>query len=288
MPTESVSSVERLAVVLDRLRRHLTDARDGATTARDDLAVDLQLLVGEGDGYGTLQRTYDQLQLPTPTVTGWAPDALPRTLNPDDANNRLVPLTLALRASCPSSHSDVRQVPVSTVLKQECVRFSVPGFQPAESWTWGQIIKKVRNKYGGHVDPSPPRWLDELRYYPAADSDAITLLLWSAGDTLLRSVTAHLRQLGVDIQPFTPPGRYLGGIDLTVIYVLQDSDPLDVRAELECEQWQAGFRRAIVGARFGNRPFIFGLEADGGLSISLGDENSSLRDFVKRFRISPP
>jgi hypothetical protein len=286
VPTESVSSIERLTAVLDRLRRHLRDARDGATTARDDIAVDLQLLVGDGDGYGVLQRTYDQLQLPVPTVPGWALDVLPREVNSYDGDNRLVPLTLALRASCPASDSDARRIPISTFLRQECVRFSVPGFEPAESWTWAQIIKKVRNKYGGHIDPSPPRWLDELRYYPAADSDAATLLLWSAGDTLLRSVATHLHQLGADLQPFTPPDRYLGGIDLTTIYVLQDVTRLDVRAELKCEQWQPGFRRAIVGARFGSRPFIFGLEGYGRLSIALGDENGSLRDFVRHFRAS--
>jgi hypothetical protein len=98
-------------------------------------------------------------------------------------------------------------LPLTRFLQQECVRFAVPGFEPAQSWTWAEIVKKVRNKYGGHVDERPPQWLDELRFYPAADSDMLTLLFWSAGENLLTSATKQLNDHGIRVQPYTQRNR---------------------------------------------------------------------------------
>lgn len=52
------AEVERLLENLDRLRSHVEAVREGSTTARDDLATVLHLLVGgdgDTDGYGLVE-----------------------------------------------------------------------------------------------------------------------------------------------------------------------------------------------------------------------------------------
>jgi hypothetical protein len=73
--------------------------------------------------------------------------------------------------------------------------------------------------------------------------------------------------------------------------VIQESETkLDVRAQLACERWASGRRRAVLGGRFADRPFVFGIEGDGRLTLQQGEEGASLRDLETEFRSSlgPP
>lgn len=100
-----------------------------------------------------------------------------------------------------------------------------------------------------------------------------------------RWATQLFHHEGVAIDVFQPEDRYLDGVDMQQGYVIAESDTrLDVRAQLACERWVSDRRRAILGARFGDRPFIFGLEPDARLTLHLGEEGSSLRDLEAQFR----
>jgi hypothetical protein len=155
---------------------------------------------------------------------------------------------------------------------------------PAANWSSRDLIKKVHNKFGSHVDRKPPRWLEELRYYPAGDADAVTYPLWRAAEDLATAVTGALLVEGCDVEPFEPRDQYLNGIDLPQAYVLgRPGIHLDVRAAVRCESWESGTRRAIVGARFGEEPFVFGVEGDGRLVLSAGAAGTPVADLARDF-----
>ena len=82
--------------------------------------------------------------------------------------------------------------------------------EPEANCSWEALIRKVRNKFGGHVDSKPPAWLQDLRYYPVAGTDAVTFLLWSIGEAVLSATTQLLHDEGVEIDVFQPKRPLLG------------------------------------------------------------------------------
>lgn len=274
MPEES-SPVERAVETLERLRRHVGAVRKGETTARDDLAVVLHLLVGSGAGYGVVEEAVNFLGVSFPSVAAWDDDI------PEEINGN--PVILGIRSLTDNETAPMLSLP--DFLGQSCLRFAVPGMSPEANWSWEAIIRKTRNKFGGHVDSKPPAWLQDLRYYPVAGTDAVTFLLWSVGEVVLGATTRLLHDHDVDISVFQPDDRYLDGIALQQGYVIAESDTkLDVRALLTCERWASGRRRPILGARFADRPFIFGLEGDGRQVFKMEAPGSSLRELESDFR----
>lgn len=234
--------------------------------------------VGQADGYGLVDRGFDELGLRLPHVPSWGREI-------DEAVEG-EPVTLALRGSPMAS---TYTMPLRDHLEETCLRLAVPGLEPHANWSYLDLTKKVRNKFGGHVDKKPPRWLTELRFFPAGDSDAVTFLLWRAAETTLGAVTAALNQSGVDIERYEPGDRYLDGVDLEQALVIgRPDDHLDVRARLACAAWASGTRRALVGALFGDRPFVFGLEADGRLSLTFGKPGNVVVDLAEAFRLQGP
>lgn len=136
------------------------------------------------------------------------------------------------------------------------------------------------------MDKKPPRWLAELRFYPAGDSDASTFLLWRAAEVVLVSVAESLTGAGVDAEPYAPVDQYLNGVDLTQAYVLgRPGEHLDVRASLACATWASGSRRPIIGALFGDEPFVFGLYADARLALSVGVAGQTVNELAQEFRL---
>lgn len=266
--------VEALLDNLDRLRRHAESVRAGSLTARDDIAAVLTLLTGGGDGYGLLKRGFDALGLDLPRTALWSKDI------ETEIDGRQVLLAIRTIADDGQATGSLLEH-----LDETCLRFAVPGFEPEASWSYSKLIKKVRNKFGSHADPKPPEWLRELRYYPAGDSDAVTLLLWSAAETTLTSATTALVQAGIDIETYRPADHYLNGVEMTQAYVMgRPSEKLAVAARVKCATWASGSRRALVGAVFGDRAFVFGLEGDSRLAFKLGEPGSSVNDVVNEFR----
>ena len=203
MPEES-SPIERAVETLERLRRHIGAIREGERTARDDLAVVLHLLVGSGPGYGVIQEAVEALGVSSPAIPAWDAD-LPSEIDGS-------PVILGIR-SLTDDHTALL-LPLSDLLSQTCLRFAVPGMSPEANWSWEALIRKARNKFGGHVDGNPPAWLQDLRYYPVADTDAVTFLLWSIGEAVLAATTRLLHDHGVDIDVYQPDDHYLDGITL--------------------------------------------------------------------------
>jgi hypothetical protein len=291
MSADVLSDVDRMLIALRRLRTSVDAVANGAIDTRDDLAVALHLLLGEGEGYGLLSRVWERLGIAEPIVGGWSSDEITREFPPIEdgfgpSETIRLPTTLAVRATPTLEEST--SVPLSSLVNQECLYFAVPGFEPHGAWTWAALLRKLRNKFGGHVDAKPPRWLDELRFYPAADQDAVAYLLWRLGTVVLRSVTRRLDEVGLDVERYEVDQSYSGGMRLDEFCVLQSGTKLDVRAHLECDRWDVGYRRLVVGARHGDRPFILGLEGDARLSLSVGDPGSSLRDLEFEFRSKQP
>jgi hypothetical protein len=272
---DDVSDLVLLIENLGRLRTHVESVRIGSRTARDDLATVLHILVGgdgRDDGYGLILRAFDQVDLGPPLATAWGYD-VSDTIDGE-------PVLLALRGT-------PIEGPTTTLgnrLSETCLRFAVPGTEPAANWCFLDLIKKVRNKFGSHVDRKPPKWLEELRFYPAGDTDAITYLLWRAAEEVLSSVTSALIASSHDVEPFQPTNRYLNGLDLTQAYVVgRLQEHLDVRAHLRCASWTSASRRAVIGGRFGESPFVFGLEADGRLVLTTGTNGSAVADLLRVF-----
>jgi hypothetical protein len=280
MPEES-SSIERAVETLARLRRHVGAVRQGEKTARDDLAVVLHLLVGSGSGYGVIRDAVDSLGIDPPSIAAWEADI------PNEIDGS--PVILGIRTLPYDDNAPLFSLP--DFLKQTCLRFAAPGVEPEANWSWEALIRKVRNKFGGHADSKPPTWLQDLRYYPVADTDAVTFLLWSIGEAVLAATTRLLHNQGVDIDVFQPDDHYLDGISLQMGYVLAESDEkFGMQAFVSSAHWASGRRRAILGAQIGDRPVIFGLEADGRLVLTRGQLDSSLLDLERSFRstIGPP
>lgn len=270
--------VDRLHENLERLRAHVEAVRKLSSTARDDIATVLHALVGghgAGDGYGLVGRAFAELGLSMPSVPSWGTDI------PDIMDGTAV--VLALRGSPPN---DGRTAPLLDHLGEGCLRFAEPGIPPQATWSYLELTKHVRNKFGSHVDQKPPRWLQELRFYPAGDSDVITLLLWRAAEVTLTSVSRSLIDAGVDIDPYEPQDRYLDGVAMDQAYVLCSPEgDLDVRAQIECPKWASGRRRLVVGALVDNAPFVFGLEGDARLAFRRGVAGQSVADIAEGFRL---
>lgn len=258
------SPIDELLESLDRLQRHVIAVRAGSRTARDDLAVVLHLLCGTGSGYGMVAK-HLALGIPEPQLPGWSAEV------PAEIDGKPVMLAVRTRAV----DTNIR-IPLSDHYAQARLRFAVPGMEPAANWSLEELVRKVRNKFGGHVDQAPPAWLRSLRYYPAADTDIVTFLLWSGAEEILTAVTEALNSHGVGIDPYRPSDHYLDGIDMTEGLILgTPGSHLDVRAGVACAIWTEDRRRAILGGMFGNEPFVFGLHR-GHLLLQTGRPGTTL------------
>lgn len=271
------SELDRLLDSLDRLRAHVEAVRALSPTARDDIATVLHVLVGGdggADGYGLVVRAFNELGLDMPEAAGRSAD-IPETIEGE-------PVLLGMRGT-PTGE---RAMPLLDHLDETCLRFAVPGFEPMANWSYLDFVRKARNKFGSHVDKRPPKWLEELRFYPAGDADALTFLLWRAAEVTLTAVTDALVAAGVDAESYEPGDCYLNGIDLEQAYVLgRPGQPLDVRARVRCATWASGSRRPLVGALFDDEPFVFGLEADSRLTFTLGSRGQSVGELTQDFRL---
>jgi hypothetical protein len=267
---------------IERLRDQVDGVRQGSPTARDDMATVLHLLGGgdgNDDGYGLLKSGFDVLDLDPPRTKLWGSTI--------DTERDGAPVVLGLRTY---PHPSAGQVgSLDEHLCEECLRFAVKGFEPEANWSYLDVIKKVRNKFGSHVDRNPPRWLRELRYYPAADSDALTLLLSSAAETVLTSTTTSLIHAGLNVELHDPANHYLDGIDLGEAYMWgSHGATVNGVARVNAEQWAVGYPRPLIGALFGDRAAIFGLTEDGELKFFYGQPGTSVHDAADEFKAQPP
>lgn len=181
-----VTDAARLLENVERLREGVEMVRAGSQTARDQLATVLHVLVGgDGvtDGYGLLGRGLRELGLGDPEAESWGA--------PLPANVDGQPVMLALRGSPEAGQRGA----LLDHLSEECLRFDIPGIESSASWSYLDVVKKVRNKFASHVDRRPPRWLEELRFFPAGDADAVTFLLWRAAEVSLRRVSTFPRRI---------------------------------------------------------------------------------------------
>lgn len=268
--------IETVVDLLDRLARQVAAVRNGETTARDDLAAVLHMLVGTGDGFGLLDDTAELLGVPPPTVPSWPEADLPSEMDG-------LPVAVALRAVVGDGRGVNRAL--SEFLGETCLRFLVPGGERYADWSWRDLVMIVRHKFGSHADRNPPDWLSEVRFYLAADTDAVSFLMGSVGEAVLSSSTAWLYEHGVDVDVHAPGSRYLGGVDLIQAFFLIEKDSrLDVQAQVRFENLASGRRRPIVGGMFSEEPFIFGIDGDGHLAFMRGDKGTSLFDLDRQFR----
>ena len=273
-----METIETIVDQLDRLKRHVGALRNGQTSARDDAATVLHLLVGKGEGYGRLYDAARSLGDDGPRLPVWADPGL---VQGSDG----LPVIVGLRGVADVTHIETVRRPIPTFLDEVCLRHAVPGVESQADRSWRDVIRHVRNKFGSHADRKPPQWLRDLRYYPAADSDVVPFLMWSVGEAVLEASTEWLRGHRVDIERHQSQ-QYLDGVRLHQANVLYDDTALDVRAQLQIDNWASGRRRAIVGGLYSNKPFIFGVGADGSLLLDEGKWGMSLRDFHQKFRTS--
>lgn len=279
MQESSIADFDRLVEVVERLATHVEIVHGGNVSARDDIANVLWLLIGEGDGYGLLWRVADQLDVEPPNVQCWPDDELPDTL---DGMN----VQFAIRATPPPDIEGTVVRPLSVLLDQHCLRFAIPGLEPESSWSWKALVKKVRNKFGGHADEKPPRWLSELRYYPAANGDVVAFLMWVIGQATLVSVTAWMNAHGMPV-PSCTRRRYFNGIELSGVFVLAEGSKFDVRSRVAFEVVVSGRRQTMIGGMFDDEPFLFSIEANGGPSLKVGEEGTTLRELHRQVQATP-
>jgi hypothetical protein len=267
--------LEQLTELLNRLQNHVTLAEAGHLSARDDMAVILHQLVGIGGGYGMLNECLpltgsDALKFPAWDI------ALPKELAAPSDPARRIPVIFVLRSP---AHDEAVAVDLPTLLKEPCIFYS-SNDGAAQEITWGQLIRLTRNKFGAHTDDSPPAWLSEIRFYPAAGADVVSYLLWAISRLILKVVTATLATTGL-IFPFVSADNYFMGIDLKIAIVGWDGKTLDCTAHVGCAKWASGDKQAIVGARYDDTPFIFGILGDGRLSLVNGTKGLPLRSLYR-------
>jgi hypothetical protein len=291
-----VASVEQNVENLDRLKRQLRDLKAGETSARDDVAVILQILVGDGGGYGIFHDLCEAESLGEPTVRGWlndipasfpAPGHFPASMNFDqEISDYHGDVVLGIRPY-PAPHLSDTFVPLSDYLQQSCLRFEHPN-APATNWSYVDVIKKVRNKFGSHVDPRPPQWLRELRYYPAADRDVVSLLMWSIGTTVHAAARNHIDMLMGGPATSAVPDYTIGAIDLSLAYVTSEGeDGWGQVSVLRARRPTPGVPIPIIGAVTHNRSLIFGLTGEGVFTVLEGEDGIGLDEALNRFRVQP-
>jgi hypothetical protein len=171
-------------------------------------------------------------------------------------------------------------------------RFCTPRWHPAEDrsvrphWDRREPRRQEAAAVAGGV-ALLPRWGRRRRDIPVVEG--------CRGSGLSCRGGASSGRLGVE--PFEPCDQYLNGIDLSRAYMLgRPGDRSDVRAQVRCDSWKSGARRAIVkpltlrvqqyaipyGARLGDEPFVFGLEGDGRLALSTGAAGTPVAELTCR------
>jgi hypothetical protein len=187
-----MDSVHRLAATLGRLRTHLESIKNGSLGAEEDLSVVLHLLIGEGSGYSQVEQAFNQLNLPGPLLPVWPESNLPLA----EGGKQTI---LDIRTT---AHERNRSASLNEFLAQKCLRYSPSANGDGLDWSWSKVVEVARHNYGAHGAARPTPLLNQIRYYPTAGADVLTLLLWSLGEMLLDVISNKLVESGVNIQPY--------------------------------------------------------------------------------------
>ncbi len=267
-----MSHADNLLVNLERLESHLDSIQGGSLTARDDLASVLQLLVHKGEGYDLIGKAFDELGIPPLLLPAFRDKDISRKYNGKDVH-------LAIRTA---NITDDTVLELDAMLDQEVIFHDSSVWSTDSSFGWRKVIANSRNKYGSHVDTAPPEWLKDLRYYPASNSDVMTLLLWSFGEALLGAITAHLAVHKQGVMLYKPR-HDLNGISFQNGLLVADSKTVvTVAADFMVTQEYQG-QRTILGGTYAKRAFILGLNALRQPIIAMGDPGKSLEDIEHQF-----
>lgn len=271
-----MSELEKLLVTLDRLEENLAAVKDGSLTGRDDLATTIHLLIGEGDGYDQIRKGFEETGMNLPSVSGFRDARLPTLI--EGKNVALCLRTVNFDKSI--------QLPLPDVLNQVCVYHDGSVWNSAKELTWKDIVKKSRNKFASHIDEKPPAWLETLRYYPSANADVITLLLWSLGEALLEACTTSLSQGGVEAVPYAAVDN-LHGISFQQGELLTFA-PQQIKAGAYIKiTTRTEKPRTILGGVYLERAFIIGVNEQLQVSCLIGDPGVSLESLESSFILGP-
>jgi hypothetical protein len=264
--------INELLVNLERLESHLDAIEDGSLTARDDLASVLQILVHPGDGYDLIGKALKEIGAPDLPMPAFSKHKISKKYNCNDVH-------LAIRAvNITSSHT----LNLNDMLKQEVIYHDSSVWKTSSSLNWSQIIAKSRNKHGSHVDDKSPAWLKDLRYYPAANADIMTLLLWSFGEALLGSITNHLASNGQGVMPYVTRNS-LNGISFQAgMLAAESATKITVAATMMATKEHVG-NRTVLGGMYGNQAFILGLDNLRRPTAIIGQPNVPLEDIEHQF-----
>jgi hypothetical protein len=276
-----IGSLTSLPETVDRLGGLLDLAEGGSSAAKDDLSVVLNLLIGQGRGYGIIESELSALGVATPRFSAWKDPFVTTTTG--ISNGQEMSLILGVRAE-PGADDSSFEASLDEMANQVIVWWAHADLPPAAAWSLRDLVRKSRNMYGAHVDDKPPRWLAELRYFPAGGADVMSHLFWSYGQAIHRVMVTHLRSLGYNVRT-RDEVSYINGIEFRQGLIYQSTDGnLDVRAQIRASDWKDSRRRAILGGLLGDRPFIFGLEPNSTLSMTLGELRQSVRTAYRNSR----
>ncbi len=267
-----MSKLDELIVNLERLEAHLDAIFSGSLVARDDLASVLQILLHDGEGHDLINKAFDEQGLPQLSMAAHQQPQINRSRNSQ-------PVILAIRAV--NSDASTPQ-PLDDVLNQEAIFHDNSVWSSSSSLTWKQVIAKSRNQYGSHIDDEPVRWLEDLRIYPVANADAMTFLLWSIGEALLGSLSAHLASNGADMLSYQRR-KSLNGIEIQEGHVLSvPPTSIQVGADLMITDEHRS-QRTIFGGIYNSTPFLFGINKNRQVVALKGNQGDSLEDLESHF-----
>jgi len=267
-----MSHLDNLLINLERLEEHLNSVKSGSLVAKDDLASVLHILVNNGEGYDLIKKTLEEISASDLNISAFKSQLISRKRDGLD-------IRLAIRtANITSSY----KVALGEMLKQEVIYHDNSVWSAQSSLNWSQIIAKSRNKHGSHVDDGSIAWLKDLRYYPAANSDVLTLLLWSFGEALLEAITKHLVANGVDITIYHAT-HSLNGINFqTGMLTAESANDVRVAATVALTEDAHG-NRTIFGGIYGDQAFILGVNSTRQTTATIGKPGVSLEDIEHEF-----
>jgi hypothetical protein len=173
-------------------------------------------------------------------------------------------------------------LPLSDMLDQEVIFHDNSVWPSKASLNWKTIIAKSRNKYGSHVDLAPPQWLNDLRYYPAANADVITLLLLSFGEALLEAATYHLASNGQSVMLHKARTSLNGICFQQGVLVADSATKVTADAHIMLTEEYSG-QRTILGGVYADRAFILGLDASRRPVVAVGNPDEHLEDLEHKF-----
>jgi hypothetical protein len=267
-----MGKLEDLQHNLERLQEVLERVKEGSLTAKDDLAGTLNILLSPNKGFDLIKKAFNENGLQQVELPGF----LEKEVEKERDGHSFV---LSIRtANLENEHL----IPLDSFLEQECVYHDGSEWTTKKEMTWMDIVKKSRNKFGSHVDDQPPKWLTTLRYYPAANADVMTLLLWSLGETLLDSLTRHLIANGIDIDPYER-STSLSGIEFQKSEFIKLGGTQYSAGALILVNEETGTKRTILGGILSNKPFILGLNARMQVELIIGSLDQSLEELESVF-----